>query len=135
MANCLMSAELHNSTAQISPTVYIADSDLDVSKSIEFLLATEGIEAAVFDDGVSLLDAVRGCEPSCVVLAALLSDMSGVLLMKRLQKVVADLPVIILANTSDVPSAVDAVKSGAWDYLEKPFIQRVLLDSVRRAIN
>ena len=135
MAHALMSSKTNNTSAALSPTVYVADSDIDVSKSIEFLLSTEGIHATVFSDGVSLYDAVLECRPSCAVVAALLPDMSGVVLLKRLRAVGMDLPVIILANTSDIPSAVDAVKSGAWDYLEKPFIQHVLLDSVRRAIN
>lgn len=130
-----MSTQLDNNRTHVAPTVYIADSDIDVSKSIEFLLATEGINATVFADGLSLFDAAIGCEPQCVVVAATLVDITGVLLMKRLRQAGVEQPVIILANTSDVPSAVEAVKSGAWDYFEKPFIQHVLLDSVKRAIN
>jgi len=120
---------------QSAGTVYIADSDIEVSHSIEFLLAADGLNTAVFDSGHSLYNAVLERQPGCAVLAATLPDTSGVLLLRQLRQKGVDFPVIILANTSDIPSAVYAVKSGAWDYLEKPLLQSALIASVRKALN
>ena len=115
-------------------TVYIADSDSEVGTSIQFLLETEHIPATIFTDGQALLDYAIANPPSCVVSEAVLPDITGVTLLKRLRQAGLQTPVIFLANSSEVSIAVEAVKSGAWDYFEKPFLQRVLLDSVKRAL-
>jgi len=114
--------------------VYIADSDEEVGKSIQFLLQTVNIPSAVFASANALLGTAIADPPGCVVAGAVLPDMSGVLLLNRLRQKGLQMPVIFLADSSDLPMAVEAMKSGAWDYFEKPFIQRVLLDSVQRAL-
>ena len=119
---------------QPTSAVYIADSDSEVGKSIQFLLATDDIPAIVFADGQGLLDCAISNPPSCVVGEAVLPDITGLMLLKRLRQEGLETPVIFLTNSNDVSMVVEAVKSGAWDYLEKPFLQRVLLDSVQRAL-
>ena len=114
--------------------VYIADSDVEVANSIQFLIKTEQIESRVFANGHELLDETAVLTPGCVVTEAELPDISGVELLKRLLKAGFSMPVIVLSSHSAVDQAVEAVKSGAWDYFEKPFVQRVLLDSVKRAL-
>ena len=115
--------------------VCIADSDVEVCDSIKFLLATENIQAIGFCSGQSLVDyALRTPPPNCIVTEALLPDLTGVMLLKRLREQDLHVPVIILASTSEIAMAVNAVKAGVWDYFEKPIVQRVLLDSVQRAI-
>ncbi|MBV1879533.1 MAG: response regulator [Pseudomonadales bacterium] len=124
-ANCLIR----------KPTVvYIADSDLEVGNGIQFLLKTANIQASVFTDGQALLQTIVSSPPSCVVAEAVLPDISGINLLHKLHADGINIPVIMLANSSDISMAVNALKSGAWDYFEKPFIQRVLLDSVQRAM-
>ena len=130
----IMSTKKNGSPQQRTSTVYIVDSDIEVRKSIKFLLETENIHASAFTDGQEILDFVPLTPPSCVVAEADLPDITGVMLLNRLREQGLHVPVIMLANTSDISMAVDAVKAGAWDYFEKPFIQRVLLDSVQRAI-
>jgi two-component system response regulator FixJ len=115
-------------------TVYIADSDSAVGRSIQFLLETDNISARVFTKGQGLLECARSSPPGCIVADAALPDISGLTLLKRLREEGLTTPVIILSGSSDVPSVVEAVRTGAWDYFEKPFMQRVLLDSVKRAM-
>ena len=114
--------------------VCIADSDVEVCNSIKFLLATDNIQATGFCNGQSVLDFALRTPPNCIITEAFLSDTTGVVLLKRLYEQNLHVPVIILANTSEISAAVNAVKAGAWDYYEKPVVQRVLLDSVQRAI-
>lgn len=115
-------------------TVYIADSDKTVSRSIQFLLASENISAKVFSDGSKLIASALKAPPGCIIAETLLPDMPGITLINRLAIEGLHMPVILLSRTNDIPSAVAAVKRGAWDYLEKPFMQHMLLDSVSRAI-
>jgi len=129
-----MSSKNNVGLHQRTLTVYIADSDVEVRKSIQVLLETQNIPATAFTDGQGVLDSVLTTPPSCVVVEAVLPDITGVMLLKRLRERGLSVPVIMLANTSDISMAVDAVKAGAWDYFEKPIVQRVLLDSVQRAI-
>ena len=114
--------------------VYIADQDIEVSQRIQRLLESGHVKAKVFADGKSLMEQVLMTPPSCIVVEALMPDTDGVSLMKNLRQRGLQTPVIILAAGGDVPKAVDAVKAGAWDYLEKPLIQHFLMNSVRRAI-
>lgn len=114
--------------------VYIADNDLVVAESIQFLLKTEHIESTIFSGGRGLLERAMVSPPDCVVTEAELPDIRGVDLLRGLRRGGLQMPVIILANHSEVQLTVEAVKLGAWDYFEKPFLQRVLLDSVKRAL-
>ena len=115
-------------------SVYIADSDSSVGKSIQFLLASDNISARVFTGGHELLACTRDMLPGCIVADALLPDISALRLMDQLRCDGLQVPVIILSSSGDVSSAVEAARTGAWDYLQKPFMQSLLLDSVRRAI-
>lgn len=115
-------------------SVYIADSDNSVSRSIQFLLASEKITSQVFEYGRELIDCALTSQPDCIIADSTLPDMTGLGLMRSLAAQHLNTPVILLANSSDIPSAVDAVKNGAWDYLEKPFMQQQLLRSVQQAI-
>jgi FixJ family two-component response regulator len=114
--------------------VYIADSDSTVGNSIQFLLASDNISARVFTGGLELLACTRDAQPGCIVAEALLPDISALSLLDQLRCDGLQVPVIILSSAGDVSSALEATRTGAWDYLQKPFMQSLLLDSVHRAI-
>lgn len=114
--------------------VYLADRDRAVTNSIQLLLKTEKIITHVFDTGESLLQQVLKEPPACIVMDAIMPDIDGASLLKRMQQHALQTPVILLGGNSEIPAVVDAIKSGAWDYFEKPFLQHALIDSVRRAI-
>ena len=118
----------------VPTTVYIAESDNAVGRSIQFLLESDNISARVFSEGQGLLDCVRCSPPGCIVADASLPDLSPIMLLRQLREEGLKIPVIVLSASSDVSAVVEAVKTGAWDYFEKPFMQRVLLNSVKRAM-
>ncbi|MGJ8686809.1 MAG: response regulator transcription factor [Spongiibacteraceae bacterium] len=114
--------------------VYLLDCDPEVSKSIQFLLRAEKIEAQVFDDERSLLAHARVIPPSCIVVDNINKGTDGKSIIDHLHDIPLFIPLIVLSCSSSVATAVSAVKAGAWDYFEKPFVQRELLDSVHRAV-
>lgn len=117
-----------------SSVVYLADRDSAVTHSIQLLLRTEKISSHVFKTGHSLLNQVLLKPPACIVMDAVMPDINGATLLKTIKQHVLQTPVILLGRNSEIPIVVDAVKAGAWDYFEKPFLQHVLINSVKRAI-
>lgn len=115
--------------------VYIADSDSTVSKSIQFLLASDNISARVFSKGLDLLACTRNVLPGCIVADELLPDISALTMLEYLRRENLHVPVIILSDRNDATYALELAKTGAWDYLQKPFMQSLLLQSVNRAIS
>ncbi len=118
----------------MSTNVYIADSDSTVGDSIQFLLASDNVSARVFTRGLELLACTRDVAPRCIVVEAVLPDISALSLLNQLRCDGLHVPVIILSNSGNVSSALEASRTGAWDYLQKPFMQSMLLDSVHRAM-
>ncbi|MFK7976452.1 MAG: response regulator transcription factor [Halioglobus sp.] len=114
--------------------MFVADSDISVALSIQFLLAAENISSVVFSDGIELINLALVDEPACIVAESKLPDMTGLFMMQKLVAVGINTPVILLTASDDIAAAVEAVKHGAWDYLEKPFMQHELLRSVTRAM-
>lgn len=123
-----------NMDTEETAVVYLLDCDPEVSKSIQFLLKAEEIDAVVFDDERSLLAHARVNPPSCIVVDNILKDADGMSIIEHLHDISLLIPVIVLSCSGSVATAVSAVKAGAWDYFEKPFVQRDLLDSVHRAV-
>lgn len=114
--------------------VYLADRDSAVTHSIQLLLKTEKIITHVFDTSGSLLKQVIEKPPGCIVMDAVMPDIDGAMLLTMLKQHALYTPVILLGGNSEIPVVVDAIKAGAWDYFEKPFLQHVLIDSVKRAM-
>ena len=115
--------------------VYVADQDAAVRDSIELLLQTQRHAVRQFDSGQSLLDTTLIEPPGCIVMDAIMSDMDGPTLLRRISEHQMPTPVILLGGNSKIASVVDAIKAGAWDYFEKPFLQHALLESVLRALD
>jgi two-component system response regulator FixJ len=117
------------------PTVFIVDDDEAVRDSLKILLETEGYRAMTFESAVAFLDGYRDGMRGCLLADVRMPDMTGL----ELQEVVIErrlgLPVIIVTGHGDVPMAVRAMKAGAVDFIEKPFNDTTILDSVRRAMN
>jgi two-component system response regulator FixJ len=120
---------------QHEPVIYVIDDDEAVRQSIEFLLKTAGIAVRGFDSAVAFLDALAEIGPGCVVTDVRMPGMTGIELLQRVREVKADLPVIVITGHGDVPLAVEAMKLGAADFIEKPFDDDQLIASVRGALN
>ena len=116
------------------PRVFIVDDDQEVRNALELLMESVGLRASTYESAQAFLDAFDPDLPGCIVLDVRMPGMSGMDLQARLAAETLHPPVIIITGHGDVPMAVRAVQSGAVDFIEKPFNDQALLDSVHKAI-
>lgn len=116
------------------PVVFVVDDDEAVRDSLQMLLESDGLAVEAFASGAEFLKADLPRRGGCVVLDVRLGDMNGLDLQQKLATLRIVLPVILITGHGDIPMAVAAMKAGAADFIEKPFADGVLLDSVRRAL-
>ncbi len=117
------------------PTVFVVDDDPAVRDSLRLLLESVGLVAEAFSSPHQFLDAIVPEQPGCVLLDIRMPGMSGLELQRRLVTRGISIPVIIITGHGDVTTAVQAMKTGAVDFLEKPFNDQVLLDRIHNAIS
>ena len=117
------------------PAVHVIDDDEAVRQSLAFLLGAAGIEVRTYESAVAFLKAAPAAEVGCVVTDVRMPEVSGIELLRRLKELGLEVPVILITGHGDVPLAVEAMKIGAADFLEKPFDDEVLLTSVRSALD
>jgi two-component system response regulator FixJ len=115
--------------------VHVIDDDEAVRQSLEFLLRTSGMTARTYDSASSFLNVLPAIEGGCVITDVRMPGITGIELLKRLGEMQIALPVIIITGHGDVPLAVEAMKYGAVDFLEKPYDDELLLGSVRAALD
>ena len=120
-------------TAQDVPTVFIVDDDVDVRESLQELLESVGLHSLSFGAAQEFLDAKRPDSPSCLILDVRLPGISGLDLQHKLKRG-SSIPIIFLTAHADVPMSVKAMKSGAVEFLTKPFRHQDLLDAVQRSL-
>jgi FixJ family two-component response regulator len=121
-------------SAQDVPTVFIVDDDADVRESLQELLESVGLHSQSFGTAQEFLAAVPDDGPSCLILDVRLPGISGLDLQHELKKGRISIPIIFLTAHADVPMSVKAMKSGAVEFLTKPFRQQDLLDAVQRSL-
>ena len=114
--------------------VHVIDDDEASRQSLAFLLQTADIEVRTYASAAVFLDLAPKLGWSCVITDVRMPGMSGIDLLRRLKELAVEVPVIVITGQGDVPLAVEAMKIGAVDFLEKPFDDRVLLASVRGAL-
>jgi two-component system, LuxR family, response regulator FixJ len=115
--------------------VHVIDDDEAVRQSLAFLLGTAGIDVQTYESAVAFLHVAAKVKLGCVITDVRMPELSGVDLLRRLRELKLGVPVIVITGHGDVPLAVEAMKIGAVDFLEKPFDDEVLLASVRSALN
>jgi len=116
------------------PVVFIVDDDEAVRKSIVAVLETMGVEAQAYASAEEFIEAYDERHPGCLVLDVRMPGMSGLELQAELVKRQITLPVIIISGHGDIAMAVEAVKLGALNFIEKPFRSQVLWDNVNKAL-
>jgi two-component system, LuxR family, response regulator FixJ len=114
--------------------VHLIDDDEGVRHAVAFLLTTSGFAVRVYDSALSFLETVASVQPGCVVTDVRMPGMDGLALQRELKVRGVRLPVIVITGHADVPLAVEAMKAGAVDFIEKPFNDESLLSAVRAAI-
>src|SRR6478752_776915 len=121
-------------STQDVPTVFIVDDDRDVRESLQELLESVGLHSKSFASAQEFLSSPRSDGPSCLVLDVRLPGTSGLDLQHELKRGKVTIPIIFLTAHADVPMSVKAMKSGALEFLTKPFRHQDLLDAVQRSL-
>lgn len=116
------------------PTVFIVDDDRDVRESLQELLESVGLNSKSFGTAQEFLATPHGDGPSCLILDVRLPGISGLDLQHELKRGKISIPIIFLTAHADVPMSVNAMKSGAAEFLTKPFRHQDLLDAVQRSL-
>jgi two-component system, LuxR family, response regulator FixJ len=117
-----------------APTVFIVDDDEAVRSSLRLLLKSVGIAAQAFGSAQEFLASYDPARPGCLVLDIRMPGMSGMELQQHLNMRGAIIPVLFISGHGDVPMAVEAMKNGALDFLQKPFRDQELIDRVQLAL-
>ena len=117
-----------------SPLVYLVDDDEAIRDSLGLLLRSVGLNCEVYASALEFLEAYDPQRHSCLVADIRMPGLSGLDLQQRLNEQRADLPVIFITGHGDVPMAVNAMKSGASDFIQKPFRDQDLIDRIHKAL-
>jgi len=115
--------------------VHIVDDEEVVRNSLAFLLQTSGFAVRVHETATDFLRLAPTISNGCLITDLRMPDMDGVELLRRLRAAGALLPAIVITGHGDVQMAVEAMKNGALDFIEKPFADDVLVDSIARAVS
>jgi FixJ family two-component response regulator len=116
------------------PTVFIIDDDKGMRQAIEDLVESVGLRAETFASGEEFLSRRHISGPSCLVLDVRLPQMSGLDFQRRLAETGMQIPIIFVTAHGDIPMSVRALKSGAVEFLTKPFRDQDLLDAIQQAL-
>lgn len=121
--------------SNIDIVVHIVDDEETVRNSLAFLLASSGFAVRTHESAAAFLEFAPSVRNGCLITDLRMPDMDGVELLRRLREADALLPAIVITGHGDVQMAVEAMKNGALDFIEKPFSDDVLIDSIRRAVD
>jgi FixJ family two-component response regulator len=118
-----------------APTVFIIDDDAAVRASIQDLLESLGLRSESFGTAEEFLKSNRPEGPSCLVLDVRLPGLSGLDFQRRLADAGVQIPIIFITGHGDIPMTVQAMKSGAVEFLTKPFLDHDLLNAIHQALD
>jgi FixJ family two-component response regulator len=122
-------------TSASAPTVFIIDDDTSVRASIQDLLESVGLRSESFGKAEEFLGSKRHDGPSCLILDVRLPGVSGLDFQRRLADAGVQIPIIFITGHGDIPMTVKAMKSGAVEFLTKPFVDRDLLNAIHQALD
>src|SRR5215468_467655 len=117
------------------PTVHVIDDDEAARESLAFMLGTAKLSVKTYDSATAFLAVAANVKSGCIITDVRMPEISGIDLLRRLKELKIGVPVIVVTGHGDVPLAVEAMKIGAAEFLEKPFDDEVLLNAVRSALN
>ena len=114
--------------------VHVVDDDLAVRQSLSFLLASDGLPVRLHESASAFLEVVKDGATGCIVTDVRMPGIDGIAFLRHLKTRGLSLPVIVMTGHADVPMAVEAMKEGAVDFIEKPFDDDMFLAAVRSAL-
>lgn len=115
--------------------IFIADDDPAVRQALAVVFTLDGFLVSSFGEGGSLLTLARERVPACIILDVQMPGRSGLDVLKELNAPVYGAPIFVISGQGDIPMAVDAIKHGALDFIEKPFTVEAVVSRVRNAIS
>ncbi|MBU3970969.1 MAG: response regulator [Alphaproteobacteria bacterium] len=116
------------------PVVHVVDDDAGIRDSLAFLLDTADFISRTYDSAAALLARAERLEAGCIVTDVRMPDMNGLEMVRRLTAMGVRHPVIVMTGHADVPLAIEAVRAGVKDFIEKPFDDEALLASIQTAL-
>jgi FixJ family two-component response regulator len=122
-------------TSATAPTVFVIDDDAGIRASIQGLLKSAGLRSESFGTAEEFLRSGRADGPSCLVLDVSLPGVNGLDFQQELADAGIQIPIIFITGYGDIPMTVKAMKSGAVEFLTKPFMDQDLLDAIRQALH
>ena len=120
--------------ASTKATIYIVDDDDGMRRALTLLMSTVGYHAVPFARPTEFLQKLDANQHGCLVLDVRMPEMSGLEVQQQLNRAGSLLPVILITGHGDIPMAVQAMKDGAFDFLQKPFRDQELLDRINAAL-
>lgn len=117
-----------------SPVVHLIDDDDAVRESLAFLLEAVGFSVRTYESALHFLQHFPHAQDGCVITDVRMPEMTGIDLVKQLNELGARIPVIVITGHGDVPLAVEAMKAGVVDFIEKPFEDEAIITAVRSAL-
>ncbi len=120
--------------APIKQTVFVVEDDPSVRKALALLIQSVGLDVRTYESGFGFLGEYDPSVPGCLILDLRMPKLSGLEVQQELLTRGIDLPIVFITGHGDVKVAVQALKRGAVDFVEKPFSDQLLLDAVQRAI-
>jgi two-component system response regulator FixJ len=115
--------------------VHIVDDDEAVRQSLAFLLSSAGLAVRVYESATAFLRGLGNVQGGCLITDVRMPDMTGIELVRRIRERACSLPAIVITGHGDVALAVEAMKAGARDFIEKPFDEEAILAAVRAALD
>jgi two-component system response regulator FixJ len=114
--------------------VHVVDDDIAVRQSLSFLLASDGLPVRLHESATAFLETVKDASAGCILTDVRMPGLDGIAFLRHLKDRGIALPVIVMTGHADVPLAVEAMKQGAIDFIEKPFDDDLLLAAIRAAL-
>ena len=118
-----------------NPVVHVIDDDDAARESLTFLLGSAQFVVRAYESAKAFLNAIPGVEAGCVITDVRMPEIDGLELLRRLKSQGIGLPVVVITGHGDISLAVEAIKAGALDFIEKPYDGEVLLEAVRSALS
>jgi two-component system response regulator DctR len=116
------------------PTVFIIDDDEAFRDSVKELVSSVGLRAEVSRSALEFIEAFDPARPGCLVLDVRMARMSGIALQTKLKEMGARIPIVFISGHGDIAMAVNAIKDGAVDFVQKPYHEQQLLDAIDEAL-
>lgn len=116
-----------------APVVHVVDDDESARESLAFLLESADFDVVTYASAPAFLDALSQAKPGVIITDVRMPEMSGQDLVARLSALKIKMPIVMITGHGDIPMAVEAMRSGVVDFLEKPFSESRMLDALKRA--